>query len=88
MIPECLTLRLKECGSTTLEARRLRGGQDQIEVLKILNGYENIDSNVVFSLKKYSRARGHEVTLMIKDLFRFGYQKVLVLTNYLNNFCE
>ena len=34
--------RLKECGLTTLETRRLRGG-DQIEVFKILNGYENID---------------------------------------------
>ena len=32
---------LKECGLTTLETRRLRGYQ--IEVFKILNGYENID---------------------------------------------
>ena len=33
-------MRLKDCGLTTLETRRLR---DQIEVFKILNGYENID---------------------------------------------
>ena len=25
---------------------------DQIEVFKILNGYENIDSNIFFELKK------------------------------------
>ena len=39
--------RLKECGLTTLETRRLRG--DQIDILKIFNGYENIDSNIFFS---------------------------------------
>ena len=39
--------RLKECGLTTVETRRLRGG-GQIEVFKILNGYENIDSNLFF----------------------------------------
>ena len=33
-------IRLKECGLTTLETRRLR--EDQIEVFKILNGYANI----------------------------------------------
>ena len=38
--------RLKECGLTPLETRRLRGGQ--IEMFKILNGYENIDSNIFF----------------------------------------
>ena len=39
--------RLKECGLTTLETRKLRRGQ--IEVSKILNGFENIDSNIFFS---------------------------------------
>ena len=31
-------MRIKECGLTTLETRRLKG--NQIEVFKILNGYE------------------------------------------------
>ena len=37
-------MHLRECGLTTQETRRLRG--EQIEVLKILNGYESIDINV------------------------------------------
>ena len=40
---------LKECGLTTLETRRLR---DQIEVFKILNGYENIDRNICSRSRK------------------------------------
>ena len=39
--------RVKECGLTTLETRRLRGDQ----VFKILNGYENIESNRFFFSK-------------------------------------
>ena len=76
MIPELRDLsyeeRLKECGLTTLETRRLRG--DQIEVFKILNGYENIDRNMFFSLKKDSRTRGHEVKL-VKDQSRLDIRK-------------
>ena len=44
-------MRLKECGLTTLETtERLRG--DQVEVFKILNGYENIDRNILSRLRK------------------------------------
>ena len=39
--------RLKECGLKTIATRKLRG--DKIEVFKILNGYESIDSNFVSS---------------------------------------
>ena len=47
---------------TTLEARRLRG--DQIEVFKILNGYETIDYNIVFEIKESKITRGHNFTLV------------------------
>ena len=53
-------MRLIECGLTTLETRRLR---DQIEVFKILNGYENIDK-YFFSVKE---ERSHGVTLAKKQ---------------------
>ena len=50
MIPELRNLsyeeRLRECGLTTMETRRLRGAQI---VFNILNGYENIDRNIFFS---------------------------------------
>ena len=76
IIPELRDLsyeeRLMECGLTTLETRRLRG--DQIEVFKILNGYENIDRNMFFRLKKDSRTRGHEVKL-VKDQCRLDIRK-------------
>ena len=43
-------MRLKECGLTTLETRRLIGYQ--IEVFKMLNGYENIDRNIFSQSRK------------------------------------
>ena len=64
-IPELRDLsyeeRLKECGLTTLETRRLRG--DKIEFLEILNGYENINRNMFFSLKKDGRTRGYDIKI-------------------------
>ena len=42
--------RLKECGLTTLQTRRL--GMDQIEVFKILNGHENIDPTTFSQLRQ------------------------------------
>ena len=54
-------MRLKECGITTLETRRSRG--DQIEVFLMLNGYENIDRNIFFTVNEARRTRGHGVIL-------------------------
>ena len=55
MIPELRDLsyesRLLQCGLTTLETRRLRG--DQIEV----NSYEDVDRNMFFKLKEGSRTK-------------------------------
>ena len=54
MIPELRDLSyeecLKECSLTNVETRRLRG--DQIEIFKILNGYENIDRNTFSHIRK------------------------------------
>ena len=54
--------RLKECGLTTLGTRRLR--VHQIDGFKTLNGYENIDRNILFLIKKDSRTRGYDITLI------------------------
>ena len=53
-------MRLKECGLTTLETKRLRG--DQIEVFKILNGYENIDRNIFSRSRKREGLEGTNIT--------------------------
>ena len=58
-------MRVKECGLTILETRRLR--EDQIELFKILNGFENIERNIFFTVKEERRTRGHGVTLAKKQ---------------------
>ena len=40
---------------------------DQIEVFKILKGYENIDSNIFFEIKESKITRGHDYTLVKKQ---------------------
>ena len=42
--------RVKECGLKTLETRRLR--IFQLEIFRILNGYENVDRNIFSNLRK------------------------------------
>ena len=57
--------RLKECGLTTLETRRLRG--DQIEVFNIINGYEKFDCTIFYEIKESKITRGHNFTLVKKQ---------------------
>ena len=40
---------------------------DQIEVFKIFNCYENIDSNIFFEIKESKITRGHNYTLVKKQ---------------------
>ena len=94
LIPELRDLtyeeRLKECGLTTLETRRLRGGQ--IEVFKILNGYENIDSNFFLEIMESKISRGHNYTLVKKqirlDVIKYSFsQRTINVWNKLSEEC-
>ena len=73
-------MHLKECGLTVLETRRLRG--ENIEVFKMLNGYENIDRNIFFSVKEERRTRRHGVTLAKKqcrlDIRKFLFSQITI----------
>ena len=82
--------RLKECGLTTLETRRLRG--DEIQVFKILNGYENIDSNIFIEIKEIKVTRGHNYTLVKKqsrlDVRKYSFsQRTINVWNKLSTDC-
>ena len=71
MIPQLRDLsyeiRLLQCSLTTQETRRLRG--DQIEMFKIMNGYEDVDRNMFFKLIEGSRTRGNKAAL-VKEQYR------------------
>ena len=94
MIPELRDLsyesRLLQCGLTTLETRRLRG--NQIEVFKIVNGYEDVNRNMFFKLKEGSRTRGHKAALVKEqcrlDMRKYSFsQRVINEWNKLPNDC-
>ena len=76
MIPELRDLSyescLLQCGLTTLETRSLR--VDQIEVFKIVNGYVDVDRNMLFKLKEGSRTRGCKAAL-VKEQHRLDMRK-------------
>ena len=71
-VRESVLCRLLQCGLTTLETRRLRG--DQIEVFKIVNGYEDVNRNMFFKLKEGSRTRGNKAAL-VKEQCRLDMRK-------------
>ena len=55
-----------------LETRRIRG--DQIEVFKIMHGYEGLDKNMFFRLKTGNKVRGHNWALA-KEHFKLDIRK-------------
>ena len=65
---------------------------DQIEVFKILNGYENIDSNIFLEIKQSKITRGHNVMLVKKrsrlDVRNFSFsQRTINVWNKLLTEC-
>ncbi len=62
-------------------------------MFKILNGYENIDRNIFFTVKEERRTRGHEFTLAKKqcrlDIRNFSFsQRTVNEWNRLSADCE
>ena len=54
-----------------------------IEVFKILNGYENIDSNIFFVIKESKITRGHNYTLVKKqsrwDVRKYSFSQIFTM---------
>ena len=69
-----------------------RNAGDQIEVFKILNGYENIDSNIFLEIRQSKITRGHNFTLVEKqsrlDVRKFSFsQRTINVWNKLSTEC-
>ena len=64
--------RHQQCRLTTLETRRIRG--DQIEVFKIMHGYERLNKDMFFRIKNDSITRGHSLAL-VKSHSRLDIRK-------------
>ena len=75
--------RLKNCGLTTLETRRLSG--DKIKLFKILNGYE-IVILIFFKIKERKVTRGHNCRLVNKqstlDVTQYSLSQNATSVNY------
>ena len=71
---------------------KIKGGGGQIEVFNILNGYENIDSNIFFEIKKRKITRGHNFTLVKKqsrlDVRKYSFsERTINVWNKLSTDC-
>ena len=67
-----------------------KGGSNRL--FKILNGYENIDSNIFFEIKESKITRGHNYTLVKKqsrlDVRKFSFsQRTINVWNNLSTDC-
>ena len=65
---------------------------DNTRNVKILNGYENIDSNLFFEIKESKITRGHNFTLVKKqsrlDVRKFSFsQRTINVWNKLSEEC-
>ena len=70
---------------------KIKGG-GQIEVFKILNGYENIYSNIFFEIKENKKTRGHNYPLVKKqsrlDVRKYSFsQRTINVWNKLSTDC-
>ena len=72
--------RYRIIGILTLQSRRLRA--DMIQVYKILNGYEDIDTECIFTVDSDSYTRGHRFKLKkitgntVRHISTFSYRTV------------